>query len=79
MATLNIKGFPEDLHRSLGKRAKSDHRSLSSEVIYLLEWALEATAKKQKSILDLKGLGKEHWKNIDAAKHVENEREAWES
>lgn len=78
MVDLNIKNFPEDLYQSLGQRAKKDRRSLSSEVIYLLEWALEATQKEKGSILLLRGLGKKQWKNVDAAKHVAKERDSWE-
>lgn len=77
MATLNIKGFPDDLYHALGSRAKEDHRSLSAEVIFLLEWAMQAVKEKQ-SILQLRGLGKNLWKEMDAAKHVESERESWE-
>lgn len=78
MATLNIKGFPEDLYRSLGEKAAEDRRSLSSEVIYLLEWALEASTKKKKSILNLRGLGKKYWKKIKTTKYIDAERESWE-
>lgn len=78
MATLNIKGFPEDLYHSLGELAKMDRRSLSGEVIYLLEQAVEATEPKKKSILQLRGLGKKHWKGTNATKHVSQERDSWE-
>lgn len=78
MPTLNIKGFPEDLYHSLGERAKEERRSLSREVIYLLEWAIEATTPKKKSILSLRGLGKKYWKNVDPTKHVSKERDTWE-
>lgn len=78
MATLNIKGFPEDLYRILGELAKEDRRSLSGEVIYLLEWAIEANVPKKKSILELRGLGKNQWKNTDVSRHVSEERDAWE-
>ncbi len=77
MPALNIKGFPEDLFRVLGERAKQDRRSLTSEVIYLLEWALEATQGKS-SILELRGLGKKSRKKVDAASHVDTERDAWD-
>lgn len=63
MATLNIKSFPEELYESLGQKAKQDHRSLSGEVIYLLKWAIEASAEEKFSIRQLKGLGKKHWKD----------------
>ena len=78
MATLNIKGFPEDLYEILGQKAKKDRRSLTGEVIYLLEWALEATSKEERSILQLRGLGKKYWKDVDVSKHIEIERKSWE-
>ena len=78
MPALNIKGFPDDLYHILAARAKTDRRSITGEVIYLLEWALEATRKEKGSILQLKGLGKKQWKNVDAAKHVDEERKSWE-
>ena len=78
MPALNIKGFPEELYHILGERAKKDRRSLSGEVIYLLEWALEATEKGKSSILQLRGLGKKQWKNVDASRHVSKERDSWE-
>jgi hypothetical protein len=78
MPTLNIKGFPEDLYHILGQKAKKDRRSLTGEVIYLLEWALEASKKEKGSILQLRGLGKKQWKNVDVTKHIEMERDSWE-
>ncbi len=78
MPALNIKGFPDDLYHILAARAKTDRRSITGEVIYLLEWALKATRKEKGSILQLKGLGKKQWKNVDAAKHVDEERKSWE-
>ena len=77
MATLNIKSFPEDLYNILGKQAKKDRRSLSAEVIYLLEWAVKSDIKKT-SIKELRGLGKQKWKGVDGAKHVDTERQSWE-
>ena len=77
MPTLNIKGFPDDLYRVLGQQAKRDHRSITGEVIYLLERALEESAKEKKSILELRGLGKKLWKEVDVSKHVDTERESW--
>lgn len=78
MPTLNIKGFPEDLYHNLEVLAKKERRSLSGEVIYLLEWAIEAATPKKKSILSLRGLGKQYWKNIDPVEHVSKERDTWE-
>ena len=75
MATLNIKNFPEDLYSRLKSQAERERRSLSQEVIQLLDRAVED--REAVSLLGLKGLGKEAWKGIEAARHVDEERESW--
>ena len=76
MAVLNIKNLPDALYKKLQARAKCEHRSVAQEVTHLLSDALETA--KPLSILELRGLGKEHWREIDAAKHVERERVSWD-
>jgi plasmid stability protein len=76
MAVLNIKNFPDSLYKKLQARAKRQHRSIAQEVTHLLSDALETP--KPLSILDLKGLGKEHWKGVDVAAHIERERTSWD-
>jgi plasmid stability protein len=76
MATLNVKNLPDGLYRKLQARAKRQRRSVAQEVTQILAEALETS--KPVSILALRGLGKEHWKNADAATHVERERAAWD-
>jgi plasmid stability protein len=76
MATLNVKNLPDALYRKLQARAKRQRRSVAQEVTHLLAEALETP--KALSILELKGLGSEHWKGIDAAAHVRAERDAWD-
>ena len=76
MATLNIKNLPDPLYRKLQMRAKRQRRSVAQEVTQLLSDALET--QKPLSILDLRGLGKEYWSDIDAAAHVERERASWD-
>jgi plasmid stability protein len=76
MATLNVKNFPDALYKKLQMQAKRERRSVAQEVTRLLNGALDST--KRLSILDLKGLGKEHWRDIDAAEHVEKERATWD-
>ncbi len=62
MATLNIKNFPDSLYATLREKSSIDRRSLAQEVIYLLD---KATKQQQpRSILELRGLGKEHWRGI---------------
>ena len=76
MATLNVKNLPDGLYRKLQARAKRQRRSVAQEVAQILSEALEAP--KPVSILELRGLGKEHWQNLDATTHVERERAAWD-
>ena len=76
MATLNIKNMPDDLYKTLQARARRQHRSVAQEVIHLLSQATELP--EPLSILELRGLGKEIWKGVDAATYVEAERRSWD-
>ncbi len=75
MAILNVKQVPDGLYRKLKARAKRERRSVAQEVVVLLEQALEE--RPPVSILDLRGLGKDLWRGIDAGEHVAKEREGW--
>jgi plasmid stability protein len=75
MAVLNIKSVPDPLYRKLQARAKRERRSVTQEVIQILEQALNESAPA--SILELQGLGKEIWAGTDADAYVRKEREAW--
>jgi plasmid stability protein len=76
MATLNIKNFPDDLYKTIQQRSKQDRRSVAQEVVYLLEQASKQA--EPRSILELRGLGRECWDNIDAAAYIDQERAEWE-
>lgn len=76
MATLNIKGLPDHLHRKLQRRAREQHRSVAQEVTHILTEALQAASPL--SILELRGLGKARWQGVDAAAHVDAERRSWD-
>jgi plasmid stability protein len=76
VATLNIKNLPDRLYKKLQARAKRERRSVAQEVTHLLDAALDTPGPL--SILELRGLGKEHWKGLDAAAHVRRERAAWD-
>jgi plasmid stability protein len=76
MAILNIKNLPDGLYKKLQARARRERRSVTQEVTNILAHALETQAPL--SILDLQGLGKEHWQGIDAADHVRRERDSWD-
>jgi len=77
MAVLNIKNLPDGLYKKLQARAKRQHRSVAQQVTHLLAKALQSP--EPLSILELKGLGKGHWRGVDPAKHVEKERASWDS
>ena len=77
MAVLNIKGFPDDLYEMLREQAQKDHRSISQQVIYLLEDSLKGP--RRRSITELRGLGARIWKGVDAGDYVERERDSWDS
>ncbi|HEU0298100.1 MAG TPA: Arc family DNA-binding protein [Longimicrobium sp.] len=75
MATLNVKNLPDALYEALKARAESRHRSVAQEVTHILS---EVLARQPLSILELEGLGKELWSGVDAGRHVEEERAAWD-
>jgi plasmid stability protein len=76
LATLNVKNLPDGLYRRLQARAKRQRRSVAQEVTQILSDVLDGAP--QVSILELKGLGKDKWRDVDAAAHVERERESWD-
>ncbi len=76
MATLNIKNLPEDLYRKLRARARRERRSISQEATRILERAMDEP--EPLSLLELEGLGKEHWSGVDAADYVDAERRSWD-
>jgi plasmid stability protein len=41
MSILHVRNVPQDLYMRLKRRAETQHRSLSAEVITLLEWAVK--------------------------------------
>lgn len=75
MATLNIKGFPDELYDQLKEDAERAHRSVAKQATYLLEQAIQR--RRRASLGRLRGLGKELWADIDAVEHVRRERESW--
>ena len=76
MATLNIKNLPDRLYKKLQARAKRERRSVAQEVTHLLDAALDTPAPL--SVLELRGLGKDLWTDVDAVAHVQQERAAWD-
>jgi len=76
MATLNVKNLPDRIYRRLRSRARRQHRSISQEVIHLLDRHL--ADEPDVSLLEMKGLGKKRWTGIDPAQHVRRERDSWD-
>jgi plasmid stability protein len=76
MATLNIKNMPDGLYEKLKLRAKQERRSVAQQATQLLAEALEVG--EPLSILELRGLGKELWRDVDPAEHVATERASWD-
>ena len=76
MATLNIKKFPNDLYEHLRVIAEQERRSLSQEVIHLLRQAVKS--KEKRSLLELRGLGKKLWEDVDVGDYIHHERDAWD-
>jgi len=62
VATLNVKNLPDGLYRKLQARARRQRRSVAHEITQILNEVLETPERL--SILDLKGLGKELWRDI---------------
>lgn len=76
MATLNVKNLPDELYRKLCDQARRHRRSTAQEVTQILSDAL--ARPEPLSLLELRGLGKEAWHDVDAATHVERERQTWD-
>ena len=51
MAILHVRNVPENLYVRLQRRAESQRRSLSAEVITLLEWAVEEADRTPEATL----------------------------
>lgn len=76
MATLSVKNVPDELYSRIKARAREERRSISQQVLHILD---EATQPSEiASILELRGLGKELWKGVDPAAHVDEERRSWD-
>ncbi len=52
MPTLHVRNIPEPLYNRLRQRAESQNRSLSAEVVVLLDFALGESDDEQAELLD---------------------------
>jgi plasmid stability protein len=76
VAVLNVKSVPDKLYRKLQSRAKRERRSVAQEVLRILDQALNEPPRL--SIMNLQGLGKDIWRDIDSDQYIEAERLAWD-
>ncbi|MBN1136697.1 MAG: hypothetical protein JXM73_08920 [Anaerolineae bacterium] len=51
MPILHVRNVPDELYTRLQQRAEAQRRSLSAEVIVLLDWALEHAERTPKDVL----------------------------
>ncbi len=51
MSILHVRNVPDQLYARLKRRAQAQRRSLSAEVLILLEWALEETERNSEIAL----------------------------
>ena len=51
MSILHVRNVPDELYARLQQRAETQRRSLSAEVILLLDWALEQAERTPEDIL----------------------------
>jgi len=57
------------------KLAYTDQLRLLEQIVVLIR--RKGAVKTRRSIMELQGLGKEIWQNIDAQKYVDEERKSW--
>lgn len=76
MATLNVKNFPDQTYEKLKELAAREHRSLGQQVVHMLSEAVEKP--RPRSILALRGLGKELWESVDVERYLTQERGSWD-
>jgi plasmid stability protein len=76
MSMLNIKKFPDALYRKLQARARARHRSVAQEAISIISDAIDQP--EPRSLLELKGLGKATWADVDPDEHIRRERDSWD-
>ncbi|MFP4348368.1 MAG: hypothetical protein ACOC23_01270 [Thermodesulfobacteriota bacterium] len=65
----------QDIHKKIITLSPREKLALLSKL--LPEVSREINKQGKRDIFDLKGLGKEIWKGVDAQEYVDKERDAW--
>ena len=66
--------FEEILKRAKEELSKAEQQKLAE----VLAQTAAQNGGQQRSITELKGLGKEIWKDVDADEYVAKERDSWD-
>jgi hypothetical protein len=61
--------------RQVRRLTPADQLRLLEELVVLVR--RQVTTRTRRSILELQGLGKEIWKDIDAQEYIDRERASW--
>ena len=77
MTTVILKNLPDEIYNYLKSKADKTEKDISDEIVKLLKEKI-GNIEKKRDILELKGLGKEIWKDIEPQEYVNKERESWE-
>jgi plasmid stability protein len=51
MAVLHVRGVPDELYERVKRRARQEGRSLSAEVVYLLQESVRRPVRSQSEVL----------------------------
>jgi hypothetical protein len=68
-------GAYQDVLRRAERLASADQLRLLKDLAGILR--RQDVGQKRRSILELQGLGKEVWRNINPDEYVDRERDAW--
>jgi hypothetical protein len=72
---MSTDAYAEIVHR-LTELTPDEQQSLLRELAKIV--SIPPPTSRARSILELQGLGKEIWKDIDVEKYIEQERSSWD-
>ena len=73
---MNVAVKLDEITREIEGLDYENKINLMARMVYMLRWS--PVSKKSNRITDLKGLGKEIWKNVDVEEYIKKERETWD-
>ncbi|MBR8838991.1 MAG: hypothetical protein DSM106950_34560 [Stigonema ocellatum SAG 48.90 = DSM 106950] len=66
-----------EIRRAVENLTPEEQMRLIEDLLRLIRQRATLTPKPKRSILELEGLGKEIWNDIDAQEYVNQERDSW--